>query len=904
MAVQRRVNFLSQSRVDRNDLLSVESAVSNDFDQIFQGLVTGPTQGYILRGFEISMAGAIGGAASALNLLVANSAIIHVTASQSGSLLQTPASLPSQPLNSATNTQVSGSFAASAINYVGLDLARSADAATSSTVYLWSPASLSETAKVAPRGIILNFKVVISTSGFAANVLPIATVTTDTNNNVASITDSRWSLFRLGQGGASPNPFYTYPWSQGRSENPSSSSSNSIDPFSGGDKAIGTLKDWMNAIMSSLQEINGGTYWYSQSTSGSLSSLREDLGNTIVTGNSAISHSKTAAGQINWQSNPTGTGQIHLKVVGSRLDYQIAENPAPGTAVTLAENQVAYITLVRGAGIAPNLSFVTNTSANTTVVTSIGNVAWTAPLLAGDFLKAAADSDSNYFKILSVDSVTQVTLSGLYNISNLTSSGVPGQYAFGQYTLPGSTGSSRDIVITARENVPVGQNVVWLLLRSDDGGGTPRVYVKFLGAELQQGDTEEISGPQLANVLTYIGSPFESATAPQYVSALNPGAIAQVVTATTGDASTISTSQYFFLDSAARQYYVWFKKDGVGTDPAAPGTNASIVVPITTGMTASQVAAALTSALNNTFYGDFSAAQGSGANASTVTITNTSAGAAGSPANFNVGAPFTVALVTSGTGQGNTVITDGDSLTLAIKKLDDAVGNFTAALNSPNYDETVTVVSSGATPPTTITAPALSGTSIALPNNTRLANVVQKYTTGKGALIVQLNGQALNVGLDYTEDGAPGASSNSITTLRNLVSGDVLTFRILVGGGGGGGGGGGQGPQGVPGPAGVNGLNGSQTPVAISTKSSNYTVLSSDCFMRGNCTSNPVQFTLPAASTVTGRMFYFKKVDSSINAMSIVANGSELIDGLGTISTTTQNFSFSIISSGSGWDQF
>ena len=892
MAVTRRINLLSQQRADLNDLKSIESAISADFDTLVQSLITGTSQGYILRGFTISMAGAIGGAASGLQVNVDPGAVLHIASSQSGSILQVPAGTLPQQLNSATNTIVDGSFAPSSINYVGLEYERFADSSTSSQVYLWSPTTSSETTTTAPRAIILRFRLKISSNGFAATTLPIATVTTDASNNVTVVQDARYSLFRLGQGGANPNPFYVYPWTQGRSENPSASSSNSIDPFAGGDKGIGTLKSWMDAVMTSLKEINGGTYWYSQSSSGSLSSLREDLGNTIVTGNSAITHSKTAAGQINWQSNPSGDGQIHLKVVGSRLDYEIAENPTPGASVTLAENQVAYITLTRGAAIIPNLNYVVNTSTNTTIVTSIGNIAWTTPLVAGDFLKAGSDSDSNYFKIQSVDSSTQVTLAGQYVVANLTASGVQSKYAFGIYTLPLSTGTARDIVIAPRESVPTGENVVWLLYRSDDGGSVPRVYVKFLGAELQQGDTEDISGPQLQNVLTYIGSPFESATAPSYVSALNPGSIPQVTTATVGAGSTITTSQYFLLDSAARQYYVWFQVDGVGTDPMAPGTNASIQVPVTSSMTSSQVAAALVTAINASTFNDFSAVQGIGANAAVVTITNTSAGAAGTPANYNVGAPFSIVLTTAGTGSGNTVITDGDSLTLAIKKLDDAIGNLLSALDSPSYDE-----------PIDITAPVTAGTSITLPNNSRISNTPQRYTVGKGVLQVYLNGQFQRVGVDFLEVGVNLASSNQIQIQRDLVVGDVLEIRISTGGGGSAGGGGGVGPQGPPGAAGAPGLNGSQTPVAISTKSVSYTIASGDCVLLANCSSSAITFTLPPASTVTGRFFYLKKIDSSTNALSILPNGSETIDGAASLSTVTRYFSFTLVSDGANWYQ-
>lgn len=901
MAISRRVNFQSQARLDLNDLRSLESATSNDFDVVFQGLVTGQTQGYILRGFEISMSGAIGGAASALNLLVNDAAVIHVAASQSGSILQTPVGSPPQQLNSATNSIIDGAFVPSAINFIGIDYERYADAATSSTVYIWSPASESESSKVAPRGIILRYRVKISTSGFAPNVLPIATVQTDSGGNVMAITDARYMLFSLVTGGANPSTTYQYAWPQGRSANPVSSSSNSIDPFSGGDKAIGTLRDWMSAVMTSLQEINGGVSWFTQSSSGSLASIRQDVQNTIVTGNSTITHSKLAAGQINWQSNPTGNGQLHLKVVGTRLDYKIAENALPGSAVTLATNQIAYITLTRGATIAPYLSYIVNISANTTAVTSIGVVAWTTGLMVGDFLKAASDTDTNYYAIASIDSTTQVTLTGQYNVLNQTVSGVQSVYAYGTYTLPASTGTVRDIVIADRSAVPVGQNVVWLLFRSDDGGSVPRVYVKFLGAELSQGESEDVSGPQLKNVLQYIGSPVESATAPQYVSSFYPGSVQQVVSATFGAGSTLAPSEYFFLDSAARQYYVWYKVDNAGTDPKVPGTNALVEVDVTSSMTATQVAAATALALNATYYNDFSAVQ-SGA---TLTIANVSAGSAGTPSNFNMGAPFAIAQTTTGTGQGNYIIADGASLTLSLKKLDIAIGSLTASLNAPNYVETISVLPAGATPPNSVNGPISVGTSLSLPNNSRLSGVQQLYTVGKGVLKITLNGQVQILGQDFTESGVAGSSSNAFIIQRKLLVTDILTVRIDIGGGGGGGGGGGQqGPQGNPGIQGPPGQNAAGGPISISVKTGNYTALNTDCFIKIDCTSGAIIITLPAAASATGRIFYIKKIDLSTNALTVAANGSETIDGQNTQTTVTQYMSFSVISDGSGWNLF
>ena len=116
MGVQRRVNWISQQRVDVPDMRALESAASNDFDQLIQSFVTGTSQGYLLRGFEISMAGAIGGAASGLQLIVDPGAVFHVSSSQSGTFYLVPVGTPAQQLNSATNTIVDGAFAPSAIN--------------------------------------------------------------------------------------------------------------------------------------------------------------------------------------------------------------------------------------------------------------------------------------------------------------------------------------------------------------------------------------------------------------------------------------------------------------------------------------------------------------------------------------------------------------------------------------------------------------------------------------------------------------------------------------------------------------------------------------------------------------------------------------------------------------------
>lgn len=991
MAVQRRWNWISQARVDTPAMRAVESAASNDWDQGMQSVFTGvgstllSGSGYVLRGFNINITGAIGGAANALQMEVDPGALLHVTASQSGTVFEVPQGTPAQVLNGSINATVSGAFAPNAINYVGIDYTRFLDTTTDTQFYLWDPTSNSQTTLTAPSAMILTYEIVITTTSWASNVLPIAIVETDALNNVTSITDARWMLFRLGSGGSTPNPFYVYPWPEGRVEDPSTSTSGN-DPFYGGDKGIMTMKDWMNAVMSALLEIKGTPYWYSAESAGSITTLREDTALTVVTGNSTISHGilpnttpvlvttgntttssnqltslalttgivpglvvigsgiptgttvlsilsntvtlsqnvttgntgvtvyfyapeqVTAPGQINWASNPPGDGQIYLKLVGSQLDYQIAENPT-GATVTLSDNEVAYLSLTRNVAITPNLIWVNGSP----TVTSVGNVTWTTGIQAGDWVRQNGDPDSLYYQILTVVNPYTVTLTENYGGSSNSNS--PSVYAFGTYTLPGVTSTLRDIQLADRASVPLNSNTVWLFLRSDDGGSVPRVYIKFLGAELQQGDAEQISGPQLNNVLQYIGSPTESAIAPDYTATVFPSPVPEISQITVGPAAAMASNQYFYIFSSGnyRSYYVWVNKDGTGVDPMPFANYIGIPWVIATGQTSTQTANALTVALNGITPNDFSASYVG----AVVTVTNNSAGVTNATANFNVGG-LSASTTQAGTGFGNAVINDGDNLTLAIKKLDDEFGNFIDALDSPTYDENILIVASGGQSPpyygsgfpdftpVQLNGPISEPAYITIPNNTRLSNVVQKYTVGKGSLEVYLNGQYLELGVDWLEVGAANSASTQIQILQNLLVGDTLEFRIGTGGGGGGGGGiGPEGPQGPQGPAGMNSAGG---PVAISTKSgpTTYTVLVTDCFLRADCTSGTVTFTLPDATLVgnLGRIFYFKKVDSTSNSMILQPTGGQLIDGQTSQFTVRQYQEFSLIANGVGWDNF
>lgn len=88
---------------------------------------------------------------------------------------------------------------------------------------------------------------------------------------------------------------------------------------------------------------------------------------------------------------------------------------------------------------------------------------------------------------------------------------------------------------------------------------------------------------------------------------------------------------------------------------------------------------------------------------------------------------------------------------------------------------------------------------------------------------------------------------------------------------------------------------------AISTKTANYTITATDSTILVDATSGNITITLPAVSGTTGRQYVIKKIDSSVNTVTIDGNSSETIDGATTQSITTQWDAITIQSNGSAW---
>lgn len=271
MAVLRQDNLLGQERLDLPQLRAIESGTAADFD-LLAGTILAGNQPYVVSGFNLSVnPNPIGLPANNLLLNVANGVLMSPLATESGTIFTVPSGTSPQVLNGVVNSNVTGSFSASSTNIVGIDLIRIADPTTSSVAsFIPANATLTsnnqEIQEIVPSARTLQFSITISNSTFgnSLNLVPIAIVVTDANNNVVSIEDARPMYFRLGSGSDSPNIYNDYGWPGGRFEYPITlSTTTGLDPFSGGDKSINSFKSWANAVTSRIQEIGGGQFWYS-----------------------------------------------------------------------------------------------------------------------------------------------------------------------------------------------------------------------------------------------------------------------------------------------------------------------------------------------------------------------------------------------------------------------------------------------------------------------------------------------------------------------------------------------------------------------------------------------------------------------------------------------------------------
>lgn len=445
MAVKQSFNFLDNQRVDKPHLKAIESGILFDFKTLLQAFTADSP--YILRGFDINNPGAaINGNASNVQVIV-DAATIWMPSEADGSFLRVPAGTANETLNSA-NTKVTGSFTASAINYVSVKFSRATDPTTNDLVAFWDVDAEVEFTKTVPLGLVLNYQFVINTSGFGSNA-PVAVITTDASNNVIKIDNAKNGMFRLGKGGASPNSGYNWAYSL-NPENPLSlSTSGGPSPYAGGDWELKTFKDWMDAVMTEIKAMKGSAYWYSPGSSGlpgvnMLDTWFDSLGSTI-TGAGKFKHDNTTPGLVSWTSN------IYLKSIIGPLTFTI-----PTGNITLNDGQVGYILLARNQDFQPANTFTFTNGSNT--VTATANV---VGISAGDWIKFDGHDIGKWAKVLSVAGTT-VTLTANYQGANAIGKALSCQ---GSYSVN----------VANPESVPANSNVFWIAKRDDNAVPTATI---------------------------------------------------------------------------------------------------------------------------------------------------------------------------------------------------------------------------------------------------------------------------------------------------------------------------------------------------------------------------------------------------------------------------------------------
>ena len=95
-------------------------------------------------------------------------------------------------------------------------------------------------------------------------------------------------------------------------------------------------------------------------------------------------------------------------------------------------------------------------------------------------------------------------------------------------------------------------------------------------------------------------------------------------------------------------------------------------------------------------------------------------------------------------------------------------------------------------------------------------------------------------------------------------------------------------------------INGSVS-AKTNTVSSDYTIGSTDYFIKVATGDVDRTLTLPTAASSTGRIYVIKKVDSGTGHVVITATGFDLIDATTTFSITAPFSALSVISDGTGW---
>lgn len=263
MAILSRVNYLSQQRLDLQHMIANDSF--NAFDvRAFSYILNGLEKNYVVRGLEVT---AING--FTVTVKVSNCIILFPLDNEASFFYGLP-DASDEIINVPPSTEK-----------VFLEAFLERVTATPVTAAFFDPSNTNDqnpagqefNASVDFQSIV-KLQLRYNTEGFSVDAIPIAIFKTD-STNVVDISDARDLFFRLGSGGALPNPYKKYLWSPTREENALPASSVYLNQFTSqnpyyiqdangaiNDKALTSMKDWMDAVMTIIAEMKGSPSWY------------------------------------------------------------------------------------------------------------------------------------------------------------------------------------------------------------------------------------------------------------------------------------------------------------------------------------------------------------------------------------------------------------------------------------------------------------------------------------------------------------------------------------------------------------------------------------------------------------------------------------------------------------------
>lgn len=263
MAILSRVNYLSQQRLDLQHMIANDSF--NAFDlRAFAFILNGLQKNYVVRGLEVTALNGFTVTVKISNCIILfpldnEASFFYGLPDASDEIINIPPSTEKVFLEGylerVTETPVTGAF---------FDPSNTNDQ---------NPAGQEFNASVDFQSIV-KLQLRYNTEGFSVDAIPIAIFKTD-STSIVNISDARDLFFRLGGGGALPSPYKKYAWSSNRVENALPASSIYLNQFTPenpyyyqdangaiNDKALSSMKDWMDAVMTLISEMKGTASWY------------------------------------------------------------------------------------------------------------------------------------------------------------------------------------------------------------------------------------------------------------------------------------------------------------------------------------------------------------------------------------------------------------------------------------------------------------------------------------------------------------------------------------------------------------------------------------------------------------------------------------------------------------------